>query len=98
GQLDPENGSSSLLALHRDRAAVCLDDGPGDVQTEPGAGHLALARGRRAEETFEETIHLLPGDADSRVGHLEPDGAVPGPDGDANGAALGRELDRVRDE
>src|SRR4029079_18401780 len=77
-------------------AAVYFYDRLDDGQAEPGAGKM----GRRtaAEEAFEELILFALRDAAAGVGDFDEHKVVTYVDGDADIAADGCELERVRDQ
>src|SRR5581483_10748494 len=95
---DPERRAAAVAARDRDRAAVRVDDRARDEEAEPGAGHLLCNRARRAEEPLEHLLRLAGREPDSRVAHLEHRSVGIPANADIDAPALGRELDRVRDE
>src|SRR5712671_6629055 len=96
GQLDPEGGADSLLALDLDAPAVRLDDALGDGEPESGALGVAREQVVGAVEALEDALALVRADADAVVRHLDPDLAVAAAAAAEPDALVGaRVLDRV---
>ena len=77
---------------------MCLRDRLCDEQAETRPRDLAVDHASRAEEALEHAVGLSRRQSDAAVAHLEH-GAVRRPARPhVNVAALGRELERVRDE
>ena len=96
---DRHPGALALAAVHLQLAAMQLDERIGDRQAEPGA---LIGPGQRLLDLAERREHLdqvLLGDADAVVDDLDGDRSVAvDAGGDLDPAALGRELDGVRQQ
>src|SRR5919109_4892424 len=89
--------SMSRPTFDVDVAALGVDDRPADGQPEPEPASL-LADRPRPEETLEEPVLLVRGDARPLVRDRDADEAVRGLGADRDLGALRRVLARVRDE
>ena len=79
-------------------AAVVLHRVLDDAEPEPGAAGVAAAGVIDAEEALEHAVALVFGDADALIGDGDLDNPVGVGHADADPRAVGRVLDRVRDQ
>ena len=77
-----------------------LDDRARDVETKPSARNRSTARVRRTEEPLEQMQLIVLGDADSRIGNLEPHrvAVAVAVQTHFHASAFGRELDRIAEQ
>src|SRR5689334_12286864 len=92
GQQDPEGGPGADLALHRDAAAMTIDDAVNDRQAE--ARTLADVLGR--EERIEDLRDHVGRDPGAVVGDGDLDLLALAVRGDADGAAAVAHAERLR--
>src|SRR5690606_30326553 len=59
------------LALHPDAPAHHLDKLPRDGQAQAGAAHLPRRRAVHLAEGLEQLVHILAGDTDTGVDHVD---------------------------
>src|SRR4029453_9170545 len=84
-------------AVHPDPPAVELDELPAQRETEPCPFRLLLG-GPDLAELLEHRRLIFGRDADPRVGDRHLDGSVAQHSSDCDPSALGRELDRIRQQ
>ena len=94
GQRDGELREAPRLAPQRDRTLVQLDDAADDRQpdTRPGVRFVDLV------ETFENALLLVLRNADAGVADREAETPLATLQGDADDAAVGRELEGVGEQ
>ena len=97
-QIEPEPRALAQFALQVDLAAVQLDQPLDQRQAQPGAAEFARRRAVDLHEPLEDPVALRLVDADAGVGDRDPHAVVGQVRFDADAAALGRELDGVRDQ
>src|SRR5262245_31939587 len=95
---DAERRPLPGLALDLDRRFVGVDDRLHDRQAEAGALDVAPLRLLGAIHAVEQVAQIGLVDADAGIGDPEPQAVALMLDRDLYAAALGRELDRVRDQ
>src|SRR5207245_3773597 len=76
GQVQGERAPLARLALHLDLAAEQAGDLARDGKAQSGAAVLAAGGPVGLLERFEDDLLLVPGVADARVGHGDPEHGV----------------------
>src|SRR5437016_9902244 len=98
GEGEGEGGPFPRRGLQGDVAAHGVDEGPDDVEADPGAFPPAALGELRPPELLEAAGGVLRGHADPVVGDAHPHPALVGGGADDDGPVLVRELEGVRDE
>ena len=98
GELDPEHGSAAVARAGGDRAAVRLGDRLRDEQAEAGARHLPPSTARSVRKNRSKTRGASSSVKPTPVSHTSSTAVAVLRRRDLDASALGRELDRVRDE
>src|SRR5213592_3249722 len=97
GQGEEYRSTASRRAVDADLAALRMDDGAADRETESEASRL-LAHLARAEEPLEEARLLVRGDARTLIGDRDPHESIVSFRGDEDLCRLGRVFARVRQQ
>src|SRR5207302_1945808 len=92
GEPHLEAAAAPRGALDRHHAAVGVDEHLGHRQPQPDP------LGLRRKQRLEDLLHVLGGDADSRIRHRDPDAVAARRRFDRQGASLWHRLRGVRDE